>query len=207
MRLQWLTSVQRCRPSWLLLTLRLDRCLSGHGFPGLQVNLDFKDEADMVQMARVGIALQPIATALFANSPFIEGKPSGFLSWRSHVWTDTVGFERSYLYFDGAVCRSALHAEASQQTDAPAQVNNGTVCTNLIICGRNDRALHRHTVCGRDCFPRATENRCPSRTASAAVHWFCCRTQTDAAFCPSCLMTTLASSATRSTRLTFPCTS
>lgn len=56
----------------------------------LQVNLDFQDEADMVQMARLGIALQPIATALFANSPFRDGKPTGYLSWRSHVWTDTV---------------------------------------------------------------------------------------------------------------------
>jgi hypothetical protein len=44
----------------------------------------------MVQMARLGIALQPIATALFANSPFRDGKPTGYLSWRSHVWTDTV---------------------------------------------------------------------------------------------------------------------
>ena len=56
----------------------------------MQVNLDFQDEADMVQMARLGIALQPIATALFANSPFRDGKPTGYLSWRSHVWTDTV---------------------------------------------------------------------------------------------------------------------
>ncbi len=54
------------------------------------MNVDFENEADMVQMARLGIALQPIATALFANSPFRNGKPSGFLSWRSHVWTDTV---------------------------------------------------------------------------------------------------------------------
>lgn len=55
----------------------------------IQVNLDYSDEADMVQKFRVGMALQPIATALFANSPFVDGKPSGFLSFRSHVWTDT----------------------------------------------------------------------------------------------------------------------
>ncbi len=54
----------------------------------VQVNLDFSDEADMVKKFRVGLALQPVATALFANSPFREGKPSGFLSYRSHVWTD-----------------------------------------------------------------------------------------------------------------------
>lgn len=55
----------------------------------IQVNLDFDSEADMVQKMRVGLALQPVATALFANSPFLEGKPNGYLSFRSHVWTDT----------------------------------------------------------------------------------------------------------------------
>ena len=55
----------------------------------VQVNLDFASEADMVRKFRVGLALQPIATALFANSPFIEGQPNGFLSYRSHIWTDT----------------------------------------------------------------------------------------------------------------------
>ncbi|MGE4217897.1 MAG: glutamate--cysteine ligase [Alphaproteobacteria bacterium] len=55
----------------------------------VQVNLDFSSEADMVRKMRVGVALQPVATALFANSPFVEGKPSGFLSYRSHTWTDT----------------------------------------------------------------------------------------------------------------------
>ena len=54
----------------------------------VQVNLDFADEADMVKKFRVGLALQPVATALFANSPFREGKPNGFLSYRSHIWTD-----------------------------------------------------------------------------------------------------------------------
>ncbi|XP_024368762.1 glutamate--cysteine ligase, chloroplastic isoform X2 [Physcomitrium patens] len=54
----------------------------------VQVNLDFDSEADMVRKFRVGLALQPIATALFANSPFKEGKPNGFLSYRSHIWTD-----------------------------------------------------------------------------------------------------------------------
>jgi glutamate--cysteine ligase len=53
------------------------------------VNLDFSSEADMVDKVRLGIALQPIATALFANSPFRNGAPTGYLSWRSHVWTDT----------------------------------------------------------------------------------------------------------------------
>ncbi|MBM3572982.1 MAG: glutamate--cysteine ligase, partial [Alphaproteobacteria bacterium] len=55
----------------------------------VQVNLDFADEADMVKKFRVSLALQPIATALFANSPFGECKSNGFLSYRSHIWTDT----------------------------------------------------------------------------------------------------------------------
>jgi glutamate--cysteine ligase len=55
----------------------------------VQANLDFADEADMVAKFRASLALQPIATALFANSPFTEGKPNGFLSGRAHVWTDT----------------------------------------------------------------------------------------------------------------------
>ena len=55
----------------------------------VQVNLDYATEADMVKKFRVALALQPIATALFANSPFTEGKPNGFKSFRSHVWTDT----------------------------------------------------------------------------------------------------------------------
>ncbi|GAQ88957.1 glutamate-cysteine ligase [Klebsormidium nitens] len=55
----------------------------------VQVNLDYESEQDMVNKMRVGLALQPIATALFANSPFYEGKPSGFVSYRSITWTDT----------------------------------------------------------------------------------------------------------------------
>lgn len=55
----------------------------------VQVNLDFSSEADMIKKFRTSLALQPIATALFANSPFVEGKPSGYLSYRAHVWTDT----------------------------------------------------------------------------------------------------------------------
>ena len=55
----------------------------------VQVNLDFGSETDMVQKFRTSLALQPIATALFANSPFTDGKPNGYLSYRSHVWEDT----------------------------------------------------------------------------------------------------------------------
>ena len=52
----------------------------------VQVNLDFASEADMVQKMRVALALQPVATALFANSPFLDNKPNGMKSWRAHIW-------------------------------------------------------------------------------------------------------------------------
>jgi glutamate--cysteine ligase len=55
----------------------------------VQVNLDYASEADMVKKFRVSLALQPVATALFADSPFTDGRPNGYLSYRSHIWTDT----------------------------------------------------------------------------------------------------------------------
>jgi glutamate--cysteine ligase len=55
----------------------------------VQVNLDFASETDMRRKVRVSLLLQSLATALFANSPFTEGKPNGFLSYRAHIWTDT----------------------------------------------------------------------------------------------------------------------
>jgi glutamate--cysteine ligase len=69
--------------------------VGGHGLDMMyrtctvQTNLDFSSEADMVKKLRVSLALQPVATALFANSPFTEGKPNGFLSFRSEIWRDT----------------------------------------------------------------------------------------------------------------------
>ncbi|MCG7493431.1 glutamate--cysteine ligase [Thalassobius sp. Cn5-15] len=79
----------------------------------VQVNLDFASEADMVQKLRVALALQPVATALFANSPFFEGQVNGHKSWRSKIWRhlddartgmlpfvfeDGMGFERYVQY-------------------------------------------------------------------------------------------------------------
>jgi glutamate--cysteine ligase len=55
----------------------------------VQVNLDYSSEADMRRKLRVGLLLQPLATALFANSPFTEGRPNGYQSYRAHIWTDT----------------------------------------------------------------------------------------------------------------------
>ena len=60
-----------------------------HRTATVQVNLDFSDEADMVKKFRVGLALQPVATALFANSPFADGKPNGYKSYRSCLWQAT----------------------------------------------------------------------------------------------------------------------
>jgi len=101
----------------------------------VQVNLDFASEADMVQKFRTSLALQPVATALFANSPFTDGEPNGYLSYRSHVWEDTdpdrtgmlpwvfdgdMGFEKytDYMldvpmYF---VYRDGHHVDASGQS-------------------------------------------------------------------------------------------
>lgn len=98
----------------------------------VQVNLDYATEADMVQKFRTSLALQPIATSLFANSPFTKGKPNGFASYRSYAWTDTdpdrcgvpsfvfdesMGFERYVdymldvpMYF---VCRGGAYLDAS----------------------------------------------------------------------------------------------
>ena len=65
----------------------------------VQVNLDFASEADMAEKMRIAMALQPLATALFADSPFVEGKPSGLLSYRSEVWTDTDNARAGVLPF------------------------------------------------------------------------------------------------------------
>ncbi|GJL91685.1 glutamate--cysteine ligase [Hyphococcus sp.] len=65
----------------------------------VQVNLDFASEADMVKKFRTSLALQPIATALFANSGLVEGKDSGYASWRAHIWTDTDADRTGLLNF------------------------------------------------------------------------------------------------------------
>ncbi len=65
----------------------------------VQVNLDFSSESDMVKKLRISLALQPIATALFASSPFTNGKPNGYLSYRSQIWRDTDGDRTGMLPF------------------------------------------------------------------------------------------------------------
>lgn len=65
----------------------------------IQVNLDYGSEADMVAKMRVGLALQPVAMALFANSPFTEGRPNGFRTFRGEIWHDTDGGRTGGLPF------------------------------------------------------------------------------------------------------------
>ncbi len=65
----------------------------------VQTNIDFASEADMVEKMRLGLSLQPLITALFANSPFTDGKPNGFLSMRSQIWTDTDAARTGMLPF------------------------------------------------------------------------------------------------------------
>jgi glutamate--cysteine ligase len=65
----------------------------------VQTNIDFASEADMVAKMRLGLSLQPLITALFANSPFTDGKPNGLLSMRSHIWTDTDAARTGMLPF------------------------------------------------------------------------------------------------------------
>jgi glutamate--cysteine ligase len=101
----------------------------------VQANLDFASEADMAAKMRLSLALQPLATALFANSPFVEGKPTGYLSSRARVWTDTdpartgmldFVFQESFGFADYArwaldapmyfVKRDGLYLDASGQS-------------------------------------------------------------------------------------------
>jgi glutamate--cysteine ligase len=65
----------------------------------VQTNLDFSGEGDMVKKLRVGLALQPVATAIFANSPFSDGAPNGFLSYRAETWRDVDGARTGLLPF------------------------------------------------------------------------------------------------------------
>ena len=91
----------------------------------VQTNLDFASEADMVKKLRVSLALQPVATALFANSPFTEGRPNGFLSFRSEIWRDTDNARsgmlpgrssRAWALSAGSITRSTCRCISSSAT-------------------------------------------------------------------------------------------
>jgi glutamate--cysteine ligase len=107
----------------------------------VQANLDFSDEADMVRKMRVSLALQPIVTALFANSPFVDGKPSGYLSFRSHIWLDTDRARTGMLPFafrDGF----GFDAYAEHALDVPMYfvIRNGQYVN---VAGESFRAFMR----------------------------------------------------------------
>ncbi len=110
----------------------------------VQVNLDFASEADMVKKLRTSVALQPIATALFANSPFLEGKPNGYKSFRSHVWTDTDKARSGMLPFmfeQGA----GYERYMEYALDVPMYfvMRNGAVCE---LCGRKLPQIPRRKI-------------------------------------------------------------
>jgi hypothetical protein len=104
----------------------------------VQANLDFASEADMVKKLRVSLALQPIATALFANSPFTEGKPNGFLSFRSEIWRDTDNQRAGMLpwAFEGGM---GLNAGPITHSMCPCTSSSGA--TNTSTCRENLSAI------------------------------------------------------------------
>jgi glutamate--cysteine ligase len=95
----------------------------------VQVNLDVGSEADMVKKFRVSLALQPIATALFADSPFTEGKPNGYLSYRSHIWTDTDAGRTGLLDF---VFETASATSATSITCSTCRCTSSTATGKYI---------------------------------------------------------------------------
>ena len=170
---------------------RLLRSVSGDAAE-VQVNLDFSSEADMVDTMRLGIALQPIATALFANSPFRDGKPTGYLSWRSHVWTDTdpdrCVSSTDVIWCDHPRVLEGLRAAVFASGSSSALMRSGhqTMQTQRPSLHPSARLLTRSRA---DTLPRAS-NRC----LAAGV-----------ASCHLCLMKTSASHGTWSMRSTCPC--
>src|SRR5205823_3120844 len=128
----------------------------------VQTNLDFSSEADMVKKLRVSLALQPVATALFANSPFLEGRPNCFKSFRSHVWLDTdnnrsgmlpsafeegMGYERYVdyaldvpMYF---IYRNGHWGSEERQSRREAGPKEGLEAT---VRGRSARGIAREVV-------------------------------------------------------------
>ncbi len=139
----------------------------------IQVNFDYSSEADMVKKFRVGLALQPVATALFANSPFTEGKPNGFKSFRSHIWEDTDPDRTGMLPFvfeDGSAtnaiattcsmcrCISSTATANISMSPAKASANSSTAsCRSCPARSRGDR-LDRPSLDG---LPRSAAEELP----------------------------------------------
>ena len=104
----------------------------------IQVNLDYSSEADMVKKFRVSLALQPLATALFANSPFLEGKPNGYLSYRSHIWSDTDSKRKTVSAMNAmsttcSMCRCTLSIATGNTSMRPV---NRSAIFSMAACPR-----------------------------------------------------------------------
>ncbi|KAK6158255.1 hypothetical protein DH2020_005569 [Rehmannia glutinosa] len=109
----------------------------------VQVNLDFHSEADMIRKFRAGLALQPIATALFANSPFTEGKPNGYLSMRSQIWTDTDNNRAGMLPFVFDDSFGALQPPSPPTLSKLLITSNSSSIYSSSTSGSNSRSLIR----------------------------------------------------------------
>jgi glutamate--cysteine ligase len=126
----------------------------------IQVNLDFSsEEADMRRKMQVSLKLQPLATALFASSPFTEGKPNGFQSWRGEIWRDTDNPLRAcspFAFDEGirlrALCRSGRSTCRCTSSSATVAI---TTCTHVTFRQFMAGAL-KDEIAGLACPPWAT---------------------------------------------------
>ena len=138
----------------------------------VQANLDFSSEADMVKKLRVSLALQPVATALFANSPFTEGKPNGYLSFRSHIWTDTdadrsgmlpwafedgMGFEARSI--TRSTCRCISSSAATNTSTSPASRSAISSPASSTRCRANGRPFPTGPITLSTIFPEVRLKR------------------------------------------------
>jgi glutamate--cysteine ligase len=157
----------------------------------VQANLDFRDEADMVAKMRVGLALQPAMTALFANSPFTNGKPNGFLSARSEIWRHTdpartgmlpfafepgMGFER-YVDFALDVPLYFLKRGSAYVDVAGASFRDLLAGASPRRRASGPRWQTGRTICRRS-FPRCASSaiwRCGERTSGRRTGSSRCR--------------------------------
>ncbi len=131
----------------------------------IQVNLDFESEADMRRKMQVSLKLQPLSTALFANSPFTEGRTNGLLSWRGDIWRDTDNqrsgllefcFSKDFGFFD--------YVEWALDVPMYFVIRNGdyidmTRYTFRQFLDRRGRANCR-TACRRSATGRTISRRC-----------------------------------------------
>ncbi len=132
----------------------------------IQVNLDFESEADMRRKMQVSLKLQPLSTALFANSPFTEGRPNGFLSWRGDIWRDTDNQRSGLLEFCFSLgfrlfrlCRlGARRADVFRHPRRPLPRHDAHDLPP--VHGRRADATRCRTACRRSATGRTICRRC-----------------------------------------------